>query len=351
MRRDANLIKLVGAIRKAVRPGMLALFLLIILLFSRCQPLVRITIDVLEPGKITLPSNIEKLAFINRSLIPEMLIEDSVPWSQEELFIMDTIISYRSFLGLADALNASPLFNLGEISVIQLRRTDTTDYLKPLTNQELKRLVTTLDADAIFSLENYDISAKQEFGFTDAYFNAGLTFKSDTYWRIYHYLGDTILHEYMLSDSVVWVEFGSSPEDAMGQLPPATDALRETGYHAGFIYGSTISPSWTEQDRYYYRKGSQSLNEAAILVGYGQWDRAQILWLETANSEKKKTAARACFNMALAMEMEDNMKQALVWTRRSYMLVEDDLTLEYIELLEERLLKRKMLDFQLPSEK
>jgi hypothetical protein len=349
MWRNADLIKLVGAVRKPVQPGMIALLLLIILSFSRCQPLAKITINVLEPGELILPAHVEKLAFINRSHIPEMLDWDTVIWSQEELFILDTIISYRSFLGMADALNASPLFDLGKISVIQLRRTDTTNSMKPLTSQELKSIGTTLNADAIFSLESYKISAEQEFGFSDTYFSATLTFKSDTYWRIYNYFGDTILDEYMLSDSVVWVEFGESPEEAFGNLPLATDALRETGYHAGFMYGTRISPSWMEQDRYYYRKGSQSLIDAATLVDYGQWDRAQILWRKAANAKEMKKAARACFNMALAMEMEDSLKQALVWARRSYLLMEDDLTFEYIELLEERLQKMERLNLQLPS--
>jgi len=105
-----------------------------------------------------------------------------------------------------------------------------------------------------------------------------------------------------------------------------------------------------EQDRYYYQKGSLGLIDAATLVGYGQWDRAQILWRKAADGEEEKKAARACFNMALAMELEDSLKLALVWARRSYMLMEDDLTFEYIELLEERLLNRNKLDHQLPSQ-
>ena len=321
-------IKVSGLLQKLI-------FLLILwILVVACHPMAEVTIQVIEPGEVTIPPYINEVAFINRSYVPSLVNPDSVTWTNEELYILDTIINYRIFKGLRDALDQSPLFELEELSIIQERQYDTANFLSPLNQKQLNRISRLQDSDALISMEYYKIYGDRLKGFSGIDFTAILHFNSSTYWRIYDLVRDTIIDEYMHRDSVIWQEFGESSEEALGKLPLITDALREAGYHAGYTYGTRISPIWIEESRYYHINGSRKMREAAWLADSGKWNEAAGIWRKVAYEENYKLAAKACLNMALVCEMEDLFEPALEWAAKSYLIREKSLTKEYIELLE-----------------
>ena len=311
--------------------------------------MAEITIQVMEPGKITLPAHINKVSFINRSYLPSLMEADSSPWSPEELFILDTIISYRVFEGIFDALNQSPLFELDKINVFQDRRIDTNQYLAPLNQSQLDVISRRQDTDALISLEHYKVIGDREFGYTDIDFYAFLQLISETQWRIYDMVYDTIIDEYTLTDSITWQEFDNTPRDAADKLPLIIDALREVGHHAGFTYGTRISPSWTEEYRYYYTGKGEEMKEAASLASSNRWTQAAGIWRRLSYLDKVRLAAMASFNMALVCEMEDLFDPALEWAAKSYLKKPSKLTRDYIEKLEKRREDQARLNMQLPS--
>jgi hypothetical protein len=90
------------------------------LLLVACIPMAEISIQVLEPAKITLPLYINQVAFINHSYIPRRDPGDTSGLSPKEIFILDTIINNQIFMGLRDGLNNSPLFDLKALSALNI---------------------------------------------------------------------------------------------------------------------------------------------------------------------------------------------------------------------------------------
>ena len=318
-------------------------------LFSGCTPLAEVTIQVMEPAQITLPPYIKNVSFINRSYLPSLMEPDTGTWTVEELHILDTIINYRTFEGIAEALNQSPLFDLGSISVLQGRRTDTTNFLSPLNHYQLEMVAKKQDPDALVSLEHYKLEGFRELGYTEVDYTAILRFYSETCWRIYDMAEDTIIDEHMLHDTLIWEEFGESHKTAFNKLPIVTDALREAGHHAGFTYGLRISPSWSNELRYYHIGKRKEMKNAAQEALAEEWDESAEIWRKLAYRKNKRMASLASFNMALVCEMKDLIDAALEWAAKSYLIKKHKFTKEYIELLEMRKADQDKLNVQLPS--
>lgn len=314
---------------------------------SACSPLAEISIQVLEPGTVTIPAHVGTISFLNRSYVPSALAEDSSIWTPEEQYIMDTIISHRIFKGIAEGLSSSPLFDLDSLRILQDRRYDTTGFLSPMTRQQLDRIPN--DPDALVSLEYYKMSGSRDLWWNEIEYTAALEFYSETYWRIHDRVKDTLLDRYMLLDTLVFEATGESPREALNRLPLVTDALREAGQHAGALYGRRISPSWTEDFRYYYKGPGEAMKTAARLAVSDSLPEAVAIWRSLANGLNRTRAARASYNMAVYCETEDQLAHAMDWAVKSYILKEDVFTMSYIDLLQVRIRQREKLELQVPD--
>jgi hypothetical protein len=325
------------------------LLLVIQILFQACKPMAVISIQVMEPGEVTLPPDMQHVAFINRAYMPTKVFADTIPWTDQELNLLDTIVNYRIFNGITDGLNDSPLFALESISVIQDRRYDTSNFLSPLSPLQLDMVEKARSADALVSLEYYMLGVERDLRVTDIDFTSLLKVSTRTFWRIYDLDADSLVDEHMLKDTVIWQEFGNSPEEAGEKLPILIDALREAFYHAGESYARRISPSWFDAERYFFWTGNQELKSAAQKAETDEWEDAAVIWRRLAYENKGKSSARACYNLALFNEMNDRIEQALEWANKSYSFQELEFTRDYIDLLEKRKKKQQQLELQLPA--
>ena len=91
------------------------------------------------------------------------------------------------------------------------------------------------------------------------------------------------------------------------------------------------------------------MRKAAKRVALDDWEGASEIWKKLAYGKDEKLASKACFNMALACEMEDMLLPALDWATKSLILREDELTWDLIGLLQMRCQQFKKLDMQIPS--
>jgi hypothetical protein len=70
------------------------------------------------------------------------------------------------------------------------------------------------------------------------------------------------------------------------------------------------------------------------------WEGAADIWQELTDHPKRKTAGRACLNMAVANEVFGRSDIALEWAQRSYEYFDDKLGREYSKIL----LKRRSIE-------
>lgn len=308
-------------------------------------------IQVMDPAVLTLPLHVEEIVYLNRSIHPEILYTDTSQWTPEELNILDTIVRNWIFGGVREAMHFSPLFDLEGIKIIGARRKDTIGLQDPMTKFRMKLLGQSYPADAAISLEHYNI--KDSVGINrreDGMFEAYMSFYSISAWRFYDLVSDTVLDSHVLREFSEWITEGETMQSALDKLPPAVDAIRETAFNAGMRYGERISPTWKATRRFYYTGGGKEMREAARFVAAGEWKRAAFLWdqLSEDEHEHERTAARASYNLSVHYEMEDDLVMALDWAVKSFSIRQDDLTLEYIDLLRKRYNDRKKLAKQLP---
>jgi hypothetical protein len=245
-------------------------------------------------------------------------------------------------------LNDSPLFELDSIRVIASRRNDTFNFLAPLKANQLNAIKENEQADALISLEYYHTNDTISFDRLNLDLVASRRIISNTVWRIYDLINDTIIDEYMLKDTTEWYAVGEDPYLLVESLPEFINSLRRASYLTGYKYGQRISPSWFDVPRFYHTSGGKAMREAKRKASALDWKGASEIWKRMAYQDNQRTAAKACFNMALVCEMEDMLIPALDWAIKSYTLRQDRVTKEYIDLLKVRYLKQRVIKDQLP---
>ncbi len=323
---------------------------IISLLLLGCSPMAEISIEVMEPARITLPPYVNQVAFVNRSYVPKYESEDTSNFSPKEIYILDTVINNQIFSGLRNGLNESPLFDLDSIHILQFRRNDTNDFLEPLTRDQMHAVKESEHAEALISLEYYLIKDTISMGVYRLELFANRQIISHNIWRIYDLALDSLLDEYFLKDTTNWFVIGEDPYYSVQDLPEFINALRTACYNAGLKYGQRISPTWFEVSRFYHKSGGKAMREAGKKSALLDWEGASEIWKKLAYQDKEKTAAKACYNMALVCEMEDMLIPAIDWAIKSYLIKQSTFTKSYIDLLIDRYEKQKVIKIQLPAE-
>ncbi|MCD6598704.1 MAG: hypothetical protein J7L04_13505, partial [Bacteroidales bacterium] len=128
-------------------------------------------------------------------------------------------------------------------------------------------------------------------------------------WRIYSNSGDVLLN-YSSSDTLNWEGMGSTRRIAESQLFPEEQVLLTAMNHNGSDFGKKNFPYWISVQRVFYTTGSAEMKKAAKLAEKSDWLGAGEIWKTLVISEDKELAARACFNMALVSEINDNLNMA-----------------------------------------
>jgi hypothetical protein len=313
--------------------------------------MAEISIQVIEPAKITLPPYVNQVAFLNHSYFPKRIHDDDTSGlSQKEIYILDTLINNQIFRGLQDGLNESPLFDLDSIHIIQFRRNDTNNFLEPLSRVQIHAVTESEKAEAMISVDYYRIKDTIKIKKYQLDLAAHRQIITHTVWRIYDLSLDSIFDEYMLQDTTDWVVIGDDTYYIMQSLPEFINSLREASYNAGLKYGQRISPTWFEVPRFYYTTGGKGMREAGKLAATRDWKGAAEIWKKLAYDENDKIAIKACFNMALVCELEDLLIPALDWAIKAYFIKQNPVTKDYIDQLKLRYEKQKVIKTQLPAE-
>jgi hypothetical protein len=334
-----------------------------LLYLGGCNTVREIPIEVLVPAEVTIPEYIQSVTFVNRSYMPQLAKDpgDTLERPPEDLYILDTILNNKFFLGVFDALNSSPLFKLEAPTAIQIRRTDSIRFPQPLSEQDLLFAVDTLNTDALICLEGYRVKDTiavfykwNYYWYDEDYYEWQNKFvffvEGTTQWRIYDLLNQIIIDEFFISDTTLWTVYGQLIEDAMNEFPEVVDAYREYAYQRGVDFGMRISPSWGQVRRFYFISGNSNLRKAAELADNGKWEEAAVLWKKETDSTNPKIAAKARFNMALYCERKDLIIPAIDWAIKSYELIHEKYTKTYIDILEKRKLNKLKLQEQIPTE-
>lgn len=345
-----------------MRPQNLLLFI-ILLAFSACKT-TYVTVNVLKPAHITVPSKVNNLVFVNRSLPAKSerfknILEGAVTG---EGVLADRRGSEECIKGVIASLNQSPRFKAVAPGNVDLRGTGTREFPPVLDWRVVEDICRQNQAEALITLETFDSNNSVQVGERQAErkegettvkyteFRATLNVEIETGWRIYYPAERRIIDQNIFTDGRSWSSVHEARKKAEAGLPFLDNAIADAGFYAGKQYAFRISPMWINVSRYYFKKGNKDFERADRFGKSGDWNGAADIWIKYVDHRDEKIAGNACYNMALAEELEGNLDKALEWARKSYTKYNNKKGRYYANILQNRIYDQSRLDEQMQKE-
>jgi tetratricopeptide (TPR) repeat protein len=319
---------------------------LAILVFHGCAGIYSVVdFEILEPANVNFPDYVHRLIIMDRApvTLDAFKEEDRGGITPDELYILDTIISYNLIRGVYEMFLQSPAERFSDPAIINERRTDTADMGDLiLTKREVASLCQEYGGDAIISLEFYSLDINQtkipdrpdEEELLTHYY----TVSNEIHWNIYLPESPRPFDTYKTIDTIYFTDF---LDGFFQPIPDVPGMIRELSLESGRKYGRYLVPVWTLASRQLFKGKGDSLKKASRYTDMGDWDSAFEIWNELIRSQDSTVVARAYHNMAIYYELEDKLESAdlLVGMALKYDTLET--IRNYKEELETRLLNRK----------
>jgi hypothetical protein len=332
----------------------------ILLGITSCKT-AHISIQVLKPAQITLPADVKTIAFVNRSLPDKKdrvknVIEGA--FTGESIFA-DRIGSEECIKGVLNGLNNSPRFGALMPTGVDLRGSGGRQFANPLDWETVERICKTSGADALACLEVFDSNNRtgmsnrkvtkkeKEKEITYVEYTATLNIDIESGWRVYFPASRQIIDQNIYNDSKSWSSTSDAGKKAEQGLPTKDHAVSEAGFYAGNQYARRISPLWIWVGRDYYKKANDDFERARRKVAVNDWKGAGELWEKYVSDSNPKIAGYACYNMALASEMDGTLEAAIEWAKKAYVDYKLKNARYYLNILQQRLNDQYRLDEQM----
>jgi hypothetical protein len=166
-------------------------------------------------------------------------------------------------------------------------------------------------------------------------------------WRIYDPFLEEVIDEFTYSQQIISKAKGSDPVAALRAIGSRRDSMLSKGRQTGNSYGERFKPYEHEILREYFVKGTDKLVKAGKSMAIGNLSQAAELWEEEVNNPKAKIKGRACYNLAVGMELKGDLEQALEWASKANQSLNDKNSMKYLRDLEKRKSQETILQAQL----
>ncbi len=306
-----------------------------IILVSCRSNFATITIENANPAKDELPSDIRRIALVNRSMNKQFMnhCEDSLQMYfyrkgyQLSNIVLDSLASDTTVQALASLLNESGRYQTvipGEKNIYRdLSYEIIPDTLDP---EVVSKYCRDYQTDALMVLERFytktmaDFSAEKEFrenGLGIYSYYASLDLKYNAFFRIYKPGEKSPIKQINLTDTIYWESFDYKQKSLMEKLPTVKQALINASIKVALDIDSRISPNWIPEKRGYFLFNRND-DRGEKLIQDNNFDEAEKYWTGLTKSENKKIRSKAEFNMALINELNGNIESAIIWAQKSY---------------------------------
>ncbi|MEI6274891.1 MAG: DUF6340 family protein [Prolixibacteraceae bacterium] len=323
----------------------------LLVLLSSCISTGKISIQVSVPPKRAIPAEIQSVVLMNRSMTPEfsVLNQDSL----ENLFIrkklnldivlLDSLAADTTLQAIGQAMYESGRFDV----VVPLRRNLPYNNLSgrnqspSLSLKQVRQICNEFKTDALLLLENFtekiNTSYRSESGFSDGVpvkqFTAFVQVAYHSNWKLYQPLEKLLVAKFEVKDTIFWEKNGFSLQETYEKLPTIKEALIEGAIENGQNLASYFSPSWKQDERMYYLTNNQEADKAVFHLKKNEWKEAQEIWMKFSASNSATFRSRIEYNLALASEMNGDLKEAIVWATKSFHSKYSKPAEDYIRLL------------------
>lgn len=319
-------------------------FLLIVLLtvMGACQ-LQKVMVNIYIPSKLVFPPDMRSVLVTSR-FVPATGPYEDVQWGAYET--VDSLkwkLSESLVDTLAKRMAADNKYLVKVRHFPRMLRHNDANLPEPLPWEGLSTLSKKEYVQALLILEGFGLTktpvvVSGSNGNYLAQYSIGVTMAV----RVYEPDKMRLIDDSVYTFSTEFKGPGITEQEALKQLPDDHKAILTACSNAAEAYYMLIKPGEISEKRNYYCKGDSTMLKADQAIKEGKWGRAESKWKWLAyNSKDSVIQAKASYNMALVCERDGRTNQAIGFARRSQRLKPNNHTLEYINVL-----NKKILDYE-----
>ncbi len=298
--------------------------------FTACESLYEVSIDNMVPGKYNFVTGMDSIAVVNNTIIDKTDSTLEYPksantWGQYEYMQGNPKATTEA---IAQALADQNFFKQVTICDSALRKNDTIPYyirnMRELNHDEVLSLCSDLHSNVLISLDNILIGITRKASLkrndNNMYWSGMAQAKVYPVIRIYTPKLSKRVAEFVLVDSIAWED----DEEGLSLLKnslPTNDTIKSIASdYAGYICKSLV-PNWTSEPRYFYANGMSSTGQYIMyLINNQKWGKVQKEWENSYKGLHGKQKIEMAYNIALANEMNNKIKNAQKWVETTISL-------------------------------
>lgn len=293
----------------------------IIALFGACSTSYT-SLTVLKPAQMTVTQDIKTICVLNRThvnigrkqiTLSEEIIDGKplgVEWSTSQ-----TVIDQFK----RDMAANSPRFNINPLLLDTVNGTGNAIFPLPLSIDLVAKICAVNNAQGLVSLEAFEVKPKITYAQSTTTTSVTCTavFETTLGWRFYDPKNGQMIDEYKYTYNKTFTGTGATNDLAKKNLPTKQKCLSETLIPAANSYVARISPVYEDVKRAFHKKGSPAIESGYLLTQKNDWKGASDIWLQEMSNPKPKITGMACYNIAVAFEVQGNLQDALVWAKKA----------------------------------
>lgn len=312
------------------------------LMFSSCTSLRYIDLQVLEPGSVKLPKNLDAINII----VPDLTHLDHT------IVMEDTVYSYQEYYNLfiqvfdstlRVVLEKSPALDKTEIYIESERKFHEKINRIPSSQrsrQSAIRIEKLIITDTI--KPNTEI-AEQDYGFSYYSFYS-------LYSRLrinFNNINNKYIDAYIFSDTLTWVGKGNYSYEAKSKIPSTKEAIIELAIYSADEYGKWVAPYWITQERILFFNGNKYMRQGYNHFLNDDLNKALEIWQYVYSAGTPKLASMAAHNIAVVYEIQDELNSCELWLKNSVKAKYSQVTDNYLFIISQRLKLQKKLETQI----
>lgn len=292
------------------------------MLITSCVTTQSVPIDQLEPGKVTLPSTIRKVALISRNF--KFSIDTLSGYynldfrlkkaPKTDNGLIDSIAVTRSLDQLRKALLKSGRFDEVFVYPFSAIKPHSGDKELPFSSEYIRSICRESETDAVVSLEMLSFFYSRHNGSAGREIEGAANVKVTAIWSVYTPQGDGSIDRYTHSEVIKWNENQRNNNRSKVKLPDRRDAISTACGVAAKNYSKRIVPYWIESSRDIVGLDGSDWDKSMLYASKNKWEAAAQIWWKYTESAQKRVAGIAALDYAIAQEMLGDMEQASVWS-------------------------------------
>ncbi|MDP6931834.1 MAG: DUF6340 family protein [Myxococcota bacterium] len=328
---------------------MRALSISLFALTTGCAPAIQLT--VLEPADVFVPQHIQTVAYVDRS-VPKN-VGQGVLGAVEGLLTgeglgVDTQGRHRAGDAVKEVLQASPRFEV-VVPVLSNEQAESSLFDKEMSWKAARAICKEVACQGIVALEAFDSDSLVETR-TEVVTEQvdGREVKKKqwvaqretsvlTAWRLYDVQGKVVVDDLRdWKERNTWDARAATEEQAIANLPGQARTVEDMAQRSGKSYGRRIAPTYVIVARRMYKRGHDSLKIGVEHAMRSEWVRADKQWRKVYEGADPKLKARAAYNMAVDLERQGRLHEALTLAREASRLGDKPRMNNYVRTLQER---------------